>query len=58
MLLTNQKNKNPVKFNSIGAERVKKATSKTSGGAGPFGLDAEGWKRLFISTQLGDGTPE
>ena len=37
----------PIKFASIDAESVTKTTRKTRGGAGPSGLDAEGWKRLF-----------
>ena len=47
---------NPFKFASIDAESVRKATFRTGGDAGPSGLEAEGWKRLFASTQFGDNT--
>ena len=43
----------PIKFASINAEYVRKATLKTRGQAGPSGLDAEGWKKLFTSSQFG-----
>ena len=46
----------PMKFASMDAESVRKATLKTRGGAVASGLDAEGWKRLFTSTQFGDST--
>ena len=42
----------PIKFASVDAKRFKKATGKIREGAGPSGLDAEGWKSFFISTQL------
>ena len=48
----------PIQFASIDAEGVSKATLKTRRGAGPSGLDAEGWKRLFTSIQFGDGTTD
>ena len=43
----------PIRFVSIDAESV-----KTRGRAEPSGLDAEGWKRLFTSTQSGDNTTD
>ena len=46
----------PIKFDSIDAENVRKAALKTRGGAGPSGLDADGWKRIFTSNQFGDST--
>ena len=42
----------PIKFDSIDAENVRKAALKTRGGAGPSGLDADGWKRIFTSNQF------
>ena len=48
----------PIKFSTIDAESVRKVTLKTRGGAGPSGLDPEGWKRLFTSTQFGDSTTD
>ena len=47
----------PIKFASIDVESVRKATFKTRG-AGLSGLDAEGWKRLFTSTQFADSTTD
>ena len=44
----------PIKFDSIDAENVRKAALKTRGGAGPYGLDADGWKKIFTSNQFGD----
>ena len=46
----------PIKFDSIDAENVRKAALKTRGGAGPSGLDADGWKTIFTSNQFGDIT--
>ena len=46
----------PIKFDSIDAENVRKAAVKMRGGAGPSGLDAGGWKRIFTSNQFGDST--
>ena len=48
----------PIKFDSIDAENVRKAARKTRGGAGPSGLDADGWKRIFTSNQFGDRTDD
>ena len=48
----------PIKFGSIDAENVRKAALKTSGGAGPSGLEADGWKRIFTSNQFRDSTDD
>ena len=48
----------PIKLDSIDAENVRKAALKTRGGAGPSGLDADGWKRIFTSNQFGDSTDD
>ena len=48
----------PIKFDSIDAENVRKAAPKTRGGAGPSGLDTDGWKRIFTSNQFGDSTDD
>ena len=45
-----------IKFDFIDAENVRKAALKTRGGAGPSGLDVDGWKRIFTSNQFGDST--
>ena len=48
----------PIKFHSINAENVRKAALKKMGGAGPSGLDADGWKRIFTLSQIGDSTDD
>ena len=48
----------PIKFDSVDAENVRKAALKTRGRAGPSGLDADGWKRIFTSNQFGDSTDD
>ena len=47
MLPDNPEEIHPIMFDSIDAENVRKAALKTRGGAGPSGLDADGWKRIF-----------
>ena len=42
----------PIKFEKIDAEMVRKAAIKTKGGAGPSGMDADGWRRIFASKTL------
>ena len=46
----------PIKFHCILAESVKKAILKTKGATGPFGLDADGWKRILTSNQFGSSS--
>ena len=48
----------PIKFDSIGAKNFRKAALKTRGGAGPSGLDADGWKRIYTANQFGDRTDD
>ena len=43
---------------SIDAENVTKAALKARGGAGPSGLDADGWKRIFTLNQFGDSADD
>ena len=38
-----------IKFENIDAETVRKAATRTRGGSGPSGMDADGWRRLFTS---------
>ena len=44
----------PVKFEVIDAEMIRKAAMKASGGTGPSGLDADGWKRILLSKNFGE----
>ena len=46
----------PIKFHSIDAESVKKAILKTKDAAGPYGLDADGWKRILTSNHFGNSS--
>ena len=43
----------PIKFDVIYADLVKRAALRRRGGAGPSGLDAEGWRRILITKQSG-----
>ena len=36
----------PIKFDAIDADLVKRAAVRARGGAGPSGLDADGWRGL------------
>ena len=40
---------NPIIFDCIDAEAIRKSAIKTKGAAGPSGLDAEGWRRILVS---------
>ena len=48
----------PIKFDSIDAENVRKTALKTRGGAGPSGVDADGWKKILTSNQFGNSTDD
>ena len=39
----------PVVFEDIDENMVKEAALKTKGGAGPSGLDANGWRKILVS---------
>ena len=39
----------PIKYEKIDAELIQKAAIKTKGGAGPSGMDGEGWRRILLS---------
>ena len=42
----------PIKFYAIYADSVKRAAVITRGGAGPSGLDTDGWRRILITKQF------
>ena len=44
----------PITFDAIDADLVKRAAVKTRDGAGPSGLDADGWRRVLITKQFGN----
>ena len=39
----------PIKYEKIDAELIRKAAIKTKGGAGPSGMDGDGWRRILLS---------
>ena len=43
----------PVVFEEITAESVRNAALHTKGGAGPSGLDADGWRHILVSRNYG-----
>ena len=48
----------PVVFESITADSVRKAALKTRGGAGPSGIDADGWRHILASRNFGNASEE
>ena len=48
----------PKKFDAIIANLVKRAAVRTRGGAGPSGLDANGWRRILITKQSGTSSTD
>ena len=46
-------NVHPVIYDSIDSEMVRDAIKKTRDSAGPFGLDADGWRRILMSRNFG-----
>ena len=47
-----------VVFNEITGESIKKAALKTRGGAGPSGMDSDGWRHILVSRYFGDAGDE
>ena len=43
----------PVVFTNINEKAIATAALKTGGGAGPSGLDADGWRRMLVSRNYG-----
>ena len=48
----------PVVFEEVNAEAVRTAALKTKGGAGPSGLDADGWRHILASRNFGNASEE
>ena len=48
----------PVVFDVIDSETIRKAILKTKGGAGPSGLDADGWRHILLSKNFKDANAE
>ena len=58
LLTDKEKPVHPIKFEMIDAEMVRKAASRTKGGAGPSGLDANGWCRILTSNCYGTSSSD
>ena len=43
----------PVRFESINEKLLRRATIKIKGSSGPFGMDADGWRRILASNSFG-----
>lgn len=43
----------PIRFEEIDGDSVRLAAIRTNGGAGPSGMDGEGWRRILTSKQFG-----
>ena len=48
----------PVMCDDIDAELIKKAAIRARGGSGPSGLDADGWRRIIVSSFFGTATSD
>ena len=46
-------NMHPIVFDDIDEELIKNAAIRTKGGAGPSGLDADGWRGIIVSSCFG-----
>ena len=53
LLTDTSKQVQPIAFDTIDADLVKKAAVRKRDGAGPSVLDANGWRRILITKQLG-----
>ena len=47
-----------IRFESITAESIKIAATKTKGASGPSGLDAVGWRRILTSKSFGKSSDD
>ena len=48
----------PIKYECIDADMIRRAAAKTKGGAGPSGLDANGWNRILTSKSFGNSSTD
>ena len=48
----------PILYNDIDQELIKKAAIRIKGSAGPKGLDADGWRRIIVSSCFGTATSD
>ena len=48
----------PLVFDQISGDTIQKATSRTEGGAGPSGMNADDWSRILASNKYGQTSSE
>ena len=48
----------PLVFDQISGDTIQKATSRTKGGAGPSGMNADDWSRFLASNKYGQTSSE
>ena len=48
----------PLVFDQISGDTIQKATSRTEGGAGPSGMNADDWSRTLASNKYGQTSSE
>ena len=58
LLTDDQKHVHPIRFESIDEDMVRRAALKTKGGAGPSGMDANGWCRILTSNCYGSSSSD
>ena len=44
----------PIRFEEINSESIRQSELRSKGGAGPSGLDSDGWRRLLTSSAFGE----
>ena len=44
----------PVRFEEINSESIRQSALRSKGGAGPSGLDGDGWRRILTSNAFGE----
>ena len=48
----------PIKFETINADLVKRAAVRTRGGAGPLGLNPDGWRSILMAKQCANSSTD
>ena len=56
LLSDTPKKAHPIIFESITAETIQMAATKTKGGSGPSNMDADGWRRMILSNSFGESS--
>ena len=48
----------PIVYDDVDEELIKKAAVRTKEGEGPSGLDADGWRKIIVSSCFGTSTSD